>query len=268
LLYKRVITGLIGAFLVFIIVYLGNFWLAAGLLLAIILGLREYARLICCFLPEIDIWPLFAGGVIIITGGAIGVEVGANFLGLSLLVAFFLILLFNLKYGPKDFFSRVSLTGFGLVYIPFTMGHILLLRGGIGFSGYDPLFLVWLPLIVTWITDISAFFVGTTLGKKRLAPNISPKKSIEGATGGAVFGISAAMGMAWYFSWPLIPVFLLGLILVIIGQAGDLAESCLKRNAGIKDSGNTLPGHGGFLDRMDSLIFTIPVAYYFIVCFF
>ncbi len=268
MLQKRVVTGLIGFFLILILIYLGNLWLAAGLLVAIFLGLQEFGRLIRCLLPEIDTWPLYAGGLIILGGGIAGVEMEANYLPPALLTSFFLVLLFNIKHGPQEYFSRVALIGFGLVYIPFTMGHILLLRGGINFSGYDPLFLVWLPLIVTWITDISAFFVGTNLGKKKLAPAISPKKSVEGAIGGGILGVMVALGMGWFFAWPLVPVLVLGIILATVGQAGDLVESCLKRNAGIKDSGNSLPGHGGFLDRMDSLIFTIPVAYYFVVYFF
>lgn len=268
MLQKRVTTGLIGFFLVLILVYLGNLWLAAGLLIAIFLGLREFGRLIRCFLPEIDTWPLYAGSLLILGGGIAVVEIGGNYLSPALIVSFFLVLLVNIKYGPQEYFSRVALLGFGLVYIPFTMVHILLLRGGINISGYDPLFLVWLPLIVTWITDISAFFVGTNFGKRRLAPTISPKKSVEGAIGGVIFGVLVALGMGWFFAWPLVPVLILGIVLTIVGQAGDLVESCLKRNAGIKDSGNSLPGHGGFLDRMDSLIFTIPVAYYFLVYFF
>ncbi len=268
MLYQRVITGLIGFFLVFFLIYFGGFYLFAGLLVAILFGLREFTRLIRSVVSDIDLWPLFAGGVLVTLGGVLSVSRGENYLAPLLLASFFLVMLVNIGRGPREYFTRVALINFGLLYIPFSMTHLLLLRGGVNFSGYDPFILVWLPLLVTWVTDIGAFFVGTKLGKKKLAPSISPKKSVEGALGGGVLGLLVALGLGWVFSWPFVPVLVLGLLLTVVGQAGDLAESCLKRNAGIKDSGNSLPGHGGFMDRMDSLIFTIPVAYYFVVYFF
>ena len=125
------------------------------------------------------------------------------------------------------------------------------------------------PLIITWVTDTGAFFVGRAIGKRKLLPAVSPGKSLEGAVGGLV----AAMLAAWlYERYALGPVarlafypgavILFGAIVSIAGQVGDLAESLLKREAGVKDSSRVIPGHGGVLDRIDSLLFTVPVAFW------
>ncbi|MBC2839093.1 phosphatidate cytidylyltransferase [Robiginitalea sp. SC105] len=116
--------------------------------------------------------------------------------------------------------------------------------------------------IIIWVNDSFAYLVGKTLGRNKLFPSVSPKKTIEGSLGGMVFGLGAAALLGW-----LTPVLhtrewvLLGMVLVGMGTYGDLIESRLKRVAGIKDSGAILPGHGGMLDRLDSLVFAAPFAY-------
>jgi phosphatidate cytidylyltransferase len=122
----------------------------------------------------------------------------------------------------------------------------------------DPLglsLLLWV-FIVTWATDIGAYFAGTTLGKRKLAPSISPNKTVEGLLGGIV--AAALFGGAWGWATGLgHPLLVLAPLLAIAAQGGDLFESWMKRKAGLKDSGDWLPGHGGFLDRLDGLV---PVA--------
>lgn len=126
----------------------------------------------------------------------------------------------------------------------------------------------WLlfALAVNWVGDVAAFYVGRSLGKHKLAPRISPGKSWEGAVGSMIAAI--LFGYAFYrFVQPAIPlVHMLALSAVanVAGQVGDLAESALKRGAGVKDSSALLPGHGGFLDRLDSSLFTMPVVYYYL----
>jgi phosphatidate cytidylyltransferase len=125
------------------------------------------------------------------------------------------------------------------------------------------------PIVLTWVTDTGAYFVGRAFGRRKLMPSVSPGKSLEGAVGGLI----AAMLFAWvYERYALAPVahlafypgavVLFGAAVSLAAQVGDLAESLLKREAGVKDSSRIIPGHGGVLDRVDSLLFTIPVAYW------
>jgi phosphatidate cytidylyltransferase len=122
--------------------------------------------------------------------------------------------------------------------------------------------------ILIWVNDSFAYLVGKTLGRHKLFPSVSPKKTIEGSLGGLLFALVGA-----YFLGRFVPVLeitqwiLLGLILVIMGSFGDLIESKFKRAAGIKDSGAILPGHGGMLDRLDSLVFAAPFAYLTLIIF-
>ena len=122
-------------------------------------------------------------------------------------------------------------------------------------------------LLVTFATDTSAFFVGRAIGKRPLAPAISPSKTREGAVGGIVGALVASVAAVYVFDlnvalWKTIAI---GVSIGIVGQLGDLVESRLKRIAGVKDSGSLVPGHGGVLDRLDSIVFNLVVVYYFVV---
>ena len=122
-------------------------------------------------------------------------------------------------------------------------------------------------LVVTFSTDTVAFFVGKAIGRRPLAPTISPGKTLEGAIGGFLAAVAAALVAAWalgiYVSVPVIVA--LGALMGVVGQAGDLFESKLKRLAGVKESGRLLPGHGGILDRLDSIAFNVVLVYYFVI---
>ena len=122
--------------------------------------------------------------------------------------------------------------------------------------------LIWLTFIGTWASDTFAYFVGSSMGKHRLCPDISPKKSVEGFIGGTV-GTMLCMGaLGSWFGFSLPVMLILGLFTAAIGTLGDLVESCFKRYVGIKDSSELIPGHGGVLDRFDSMMFTAPLVYY------
>ena len=120
-------------------------------------------------------------------------------------------------------------------------------------------------LATVMASDTVAFFVGSAMGKRKLAPAISPGKTVEGALGGLLGGVAGALAV-WAAGLPGVPAWhaaALGAVVAILGMLGDLLESLLKRWAGVKDSGRLLPGHGGMLDRLDSLLFGAPVLYYY-----
>ena len=123
--------------------------------------------------------------------------------------------------------------------------------------------LVFFLLLVVWLGDSGAYYFGKSFGKHKLSPRISPKKTIEGLIGGIATSIIAAIVIHFTFfkSFPLIHAILAGILLSVAGVVGDLAESMWKRSADVKDSGTLLPGHGGFLDRFDSILFTAPILY-------
>ena len=154
----------------------------------------------------------------------------------------------------------------GLAYVPLLFSCLLRLRAlepNRSLSGL-PAGAGWLFLVVgaTWAMDIAAYVVGRAIGRHKLCPAISPGKTIEGAIGGLVGAVAVACGMGMWLGLSVVQAVLLGVLLGIGGQAGDLFESLLKRRAGVKDSGALLPGHGGVLDRFDSLLFNAPIAYY------
>lgn len=177
-----------------------------------------------------------------------------------------------------------ALTVAGMLYLGLLGAHFILLRDLVGpldtfvgridtLGGWQnqagvvtALGLGWylLAQIVTWLTDVGAYLVGRTVGRRKLAPAISPGKTVEGGIGGLVLGALASLICARAFGLPLHPLAALGVgaVLSVIGQAGDLAESLLKRQAGVKDSGTLIPGHGGVFDRIDSLLVVVTVTYY------
>ncbi len=193
----------------------------------------------------------------------------------TLLTASVLMLLAMQLFGkrPLETITNLSYTILGLVYVGWLLSHQLLLRKVL-FGREYILLLFW----ITWFGDTGAYALGTTLGRHKLIPRVSPKKSIEGAIGGLLFSMASAL-LAYFLleespflgKWlsspglSLVHYLILGLILGIVGQFGDLCESLLKRGAEIKDAGGIIPGHGGLLDVMDSLLFTSPVMYYYVV---
>lgn len=172
-----------------------------------------------------------------------------------------------------------SLTVAGTLYLSLPMAHFIALRDLPGHTsgwlaslssalgaGETTAGLAWfaLALSVTWLADTAAYLVGRQFGKTKLIPTVSPGKTREGAAGGLVAGMLAGAASVIVFATP-IPWYLgaaVGLVLAGVGQIGDLAESLIKREVGIKDMGSLIPGHGGVLDRIDALLFAIPTAYY------
>lgn len=160
----------------------------------------------------------------------------------------------------KNAASEAALLVFGLLYIPYLLGYLVLLRS-------HPLGWQWIMLILFIVMsgDSAAYFVGCNFGKRKLYPAVSPNKSIEGSLGGIAGSMVGVVVAKWiYFSEIGLADALLAAVLVgTISQIGDLFESLLKRSCGVKDSGGIIPGHGGILDRLDSIIFAAPAAYYY-----
>lgn len=154
-----------------------------------------------------------------------------------------------------------AMTLFGVLYLGLTLGTLSMTR-------LLPLgeWLIFFLLLVTWASDTGAYLVGTLYGRHRLAPTISPKKTVEGLVGGLIAAIIAGYAARWWFLPDLsgLDCLILATLLTITGLWGDLTESAMKRSVGMKDSGGILPGHGGMLDRLDSLLFTAPVFYYYV----
>lgn len=129
--------------------------------------------------------------------------------------------------------------------------------------------LVFFLLLVVWLGDAGAYYFGRTFGKRKLSPRISPKKTVEGLAGGVATSIATALiiHLTFFHNFPLIHTIIAGTILSVAGVVGDLAESMWKRSADVKDSGTLIPGHGGFLDRFDSIFYTTPIlyAYWFLI---
>ncbi len=181
-----------------------------------------------------------------------------------LFVAFSFVFLFRIRI-IETAAQDVALALLAFLYIPFLLMHLVLLR-------QTPFGIQWLFVImlIVMTNDSAAYYTGGAFGKNRLYPLVSPKKSIEGAIGG-LFGSLCGTFLAKYTFFPQLTfgdAIFTALVIGMVGQAGDLFESMLKRSFGVKDSGTLIPGHGGVLDRMDSILFAAPITYYYVIFFF
>lgn len=201
---------------------------------------------------------LFCGGILLLSlqwPALIGFQTTCITI-LAVLIAY------QVWIAPSPSFGNIPMLLFGVLYISLTLGHFLMIR-----KLPDGPFLIFFVLLVTWGGDAAAYFVGKSFGSRPLAPILSPKKTIEGLVGGVI----GATLIAWLASLWFLPTFtvadcvILGIALTLLGTIGDLSESAFKRQAGAKDSGSLIPGHGGFLDRIDSLLLTVPSFYYYMV---
>jgi phosphatidate cytidylyltransferase len=159
--------------------------------------------------------------------------------------------------GERDALARAAASVFPCLYLGLPIGALVALRAR---RGPEAVFLLMLTIMVS---DTAQYYTGRMFGRRPLAPAISPKKTIEGAVGGFLFGAAtlASVGAWWLPSVPIALRALIGVAVVALGISGDLFESMLKRSAGLKDSSDLIPGHGGVLDRIDALLFAAPVYY-------
>jgi phosphatidate cytidylyltransferase len=170
-----------------------------------------------------------------------------------------LLFLFRLK-DIRSTAGEAALFLMGFLYVPLLLGHLMLLRGlphGVQW--------IFLLLVIVMAGDSGAYYVGCNFGKRKLYPAVSPNKSVEGALGGLAGSMAGAfIARATFFpELAVADAVITALLLGILGQLGDLFESLLKRSFGVKDSGGIVPGHGGILDRLDSILFAAPAAFYY-----
>ena len=177
------------------------------------------------------------------------------------LMLLFLIIMQFKRRQSSGVVVDISTTLFGILYVSWFLSFLIKIRYLSPEKGAGLLATV---LLVTKLGDIGAYAVGTRFGKTPLLPRVSPKKTVEGAAAGLCFSIAAALACRPFLNFPYLHLALLGLCLGILWQLGDLSESLIKRDCGVKDSGKLLPGMGGFLDELDSLLFTAPVFYFYL----
>ena len=255
----RITTGLFLAISWLLLLFIGNYAaFCIVLTFGVGIALREFLRM---SMPGSDakyFLPVLAIGLLPLLGVSYA---GANGLATGIFTAFFALILLTIAVFPnlENGMTFICRQWFGVFYVGFCSAHLILLRsldGGIN----------WL-LVLTAITvcsDTSAYYAGRLLGKTKLYPALSPGKTRAGAVGGVLGGsVGGTVAAALVFqNIDIFMVGLLGLLLSVIGIIGDLIESLIKRVYGVKDSGQILPGHGGLLDRCDSIILTAPVLYY------
>ena len=176
-------------------------------------------------------------------------------------ILFFCVRCFSFK-GPEGATREIGLRVFGFLYAGLLFSHFVLIRELTGGQWW-----ILFTFVVVWANDTFAYYGGRRFGRRKLAPMISPGKTVEGAVCGLIGGSVGAILYVWFFNMAIGLPAAIGIALAagVAGILGDLAESILKRDAGVKDSGSLIPGHGGLLDRVDSLLFAVPVVYYYLL---
>lgn len=285
MLKKRVITSIWGIPLLAGIVWLGEPYFTIFAAVWGLLAVLEFYRLAreTKAMPQVVMGTIWTVIFIVSRNPALPTLVEwrpeytaivAMVMTVGIVISLLLLLARKQKFGS---FPSWVWTVAGVIYVGWLLGFIVALRGFD--SSRSSLAVldnggrwVFLALLTTFGSDTSSFFVGRAFGKRKLAPSISPGKTWAGTFGGLagagivslLFTLNHPLSLGAYLNWW--QAIVLGLLVSILGQLGDLVESLLKRNTGVKDSGTLIPGHGGVLDRMDSVVFAVVVVYYWVIC--
>jgi len=272
---KRILTALIGIPLTVFLIRKGGFYFSTAVLILAIVSWFEFAKMSKNL--NVNVYALSSGVfTFLLVGSSCLLQ---NILVIPILTLGTLIILCEGLYRhcnchEDNWQAHVSMSIFGLLYVGLLFSHFPLIRN---FSTDTLTYLnitftkgelaLWMIILGTWASDTFAYFFGCAFGKHKLC-SVSPKKSIEGAIAGFVFAILITSHIAHNgMLYSLMDSILLGVCVSITAPVGDLIESILKRSFDIKDSGNFFPGHGGVLDRLDSLLYAVPVSYYLIMIF-
>lgn len=258
---ERIITGVLGAVGFLLLAYLGDWYYTGLMFVLVVLAFLEYANMKQFSLTSLQTIIGVSLATLFFASGLVKVhEVPSFFFLQDPYPALFGIILYMvlivLSRNRFDLFQMAYLF-VGAIYIGYGFSYMMQ-------TIWKPDGLVWslLVILVTWANDSGAYFIGKKWGKRKLWPDISPNKTIEGSLGGVVSGLvmsliiclGSGLGGLLFAAG-------MGLLITVVGQVGDLVESAWKRSVGVKDSGTLLPGHGGVLDRFDSLIFTFIILY-------
>lgn len=269
----RMLTGLVMGIIALWCLLYGGIALLVLISIFVFVGSKEYVQILenKGFFPSLKVI-LFADAVLALLFYFNRFDMVAITFTICTMVSFMWVLF----RGRQPYIANIATTILGFVYGGWFPLHLLLLRGlnAENYQGFlklniqnDGLGYVVLLFVIILLTDTGCYYFGKKFGKHKLAPVISPKKTVEGAIGGAFCAVVGAMIVGYYINLGPYNSLFLGLLCTASAQIGDLCESLIKRDAGVKDSGNILPGHGGFMDRADSYVFTIPVMFYYLKYF-
>lgn len=252
----RLISGIILVIIALATIISGSWILFFTLLAVSLIGMRELYKVMKVSDEHVTVLELvgYLGAVLYYI--AMGFDFGSY--GTMAIIISMILILFVYVFGyPKYRAEQVMAAFFGMVYVAVMLSFIYLTR-----NLPDGKFLVWLIFLCSWGCDTCAYCVGMLIGKHKMAPVLSPKKSIEGAVGGVVGAALLGVIYAAATQGKMAEYALICAVGALISMVGDLAASAIKRNQNIKDYGKLIPGHGGILDRFDSVIITAPVIYY------
>lgn len=268
MLGKRIITALLGVPVAVYVIHTGAELFFGAMVLLVVLAWREYRNMLAARQFHVfHFIGLMAAVLMLACAWQGNAQESIMVLFLLSMTAFLASIFLNKTHSLPD----AAFTVLGVVYVGIGFSHLVSLRFlqaeqwihtpwarlQVG-EAY-----LWLAFLGTWASDTFAYFVGSLLGKHKLCPSVSPGKTIEGALGGLSGSILFVALLGMLFQVPLIHGIVLGLLVGLAAPLGDLAESGLKRFCGVKDSGQLLPGHGGILDRFDSILFAVPAVYYY-----
>lgn len=264
MLLPRLLSAVVGIPLLLFFIHLGSLPFLAFVAGTAVLALYEYGLVLWLGGRGVQRFNAAAGGGLLALAVGLGGRGGgprSGDLGWAVLALLTLWVVLREMFRREHSLDRAALTLFGAVFVGWSLGHLALLRELRPHGERLTLFL----FLTVWITDMAAYAAGRGFGRRPLAPRISPKKTWEGAVAGVAGALLFSAAAERTFlgeALGLKAALAAGLLIGVLGQLSDLAESVVKRAAGVKDSSDLLPGHGGVLDRFDSFLLTAPLLYY------